>query len=282
MVLEKTELCQIISQYDDFLIDQFGVLLNAKAPYPNAQSTLKKLAYIGKKIIILSNSGKRSEGNIARLLDYGFARNSFQTLLSSGEVAYDYISKQIGISIKEGAKVLILARDGDVSSVKGLPLLRTTNPNDAELILLAGSQADIITLNHYKIMLKNPAKHGVLCLCTNPDITMLTPDGLRFGAGQIANLYEKLGGKVKRIGKPYPMIYARAYDLLSCPDKNRVLCIGDSLVHDILGGKKAGFATAMVRTGIHANMSEQKIVEHCRSINAIPDYIIPEFSFRHN
>jgi HAD superfamily hydrolase (TIGR01459 family) len=197
--------------------------------------------------------------------------------VSSGEAAFTEIGRRIGDDIAPGAAVWVHARDGDMSSVEGLDLTPVASAAAADLLILAGSKGDEIALEQYRDWLIPAAKRGVPAFCTNPDLTMLTPVGPRFGAGEIAKLYEELGGSVEWIGKPYPLIYRVAHAALDGLDRDRVLCIGDSPAHDIVGGQTAGFATALVRTGLHGDLSDAEVLEQCLA-TAMPDYIIPKFS----
>ena len=85
---------------------------------------------------------------------------------------------------------------------------------------------------------------------------MLTAVGPRFGAGELADLYESLGGSVTRIGKPYPAIYNAVLALAGNPDWASVDCIGDSVEHDIAGGAGVGVDTALVLSGILADVTD--------------------------
>ncbi|TGR16391.1 TIGR01459 family HAD-type hydrolase, partial [Mesorhizobium sp. M1C.F.Ca.ET.196.01.1.1] len=114
-------------------------------------------------------------------------------------------------------------------------------------------------LEHYREMLAPAAVSGVPCLCTNPDRIMLTKSGQRFGAGRIAELYEELGGNVEWIGKPHRPIYDAALAMLGNPPRERVVGIGDSIEHDIAGASGAGLSSALVRSGILAEMSGQQL-----------------------
>lgn len=274
-----TDLEALTDKYDAFLIDQFGVLLSGEGAYPRAPMALKRLAKMGKCIILISNSGKRSEPNNIRLVTNGFERDSFEMVLSSGEVAFGYLEQRIGNRIPAGAKVLVIALNDDTSSIAGLPLSVTQDSDEAELIIMISCHGGDIPLEAYQSILEGPARRGVLCLCTNPDMIKLTSKGTTFSTGRIAKLYEELGGKVEWIGKPYPLIYNKAFEILGKPDPTKILCIGDSPAHDIKGGQAAGFATALVRTGIHAEMSDAKIAVECSELGAVPDYIIPDFSY---
>lgn len=273
----KTTLAALAVQFDAFLIDQFGVLLNGDGAYSYAPAALAQLAGMGKQVLLLSNSGKRAEPNVARLTRLGFERSSYRTVLSSGEAAFAHIQSRIGGDIARNAAVWLHARDGDLSPVEGLQVTLVDAPEQATLMIIAGSQGDEISLDRYREMLTPAAQRHIPAFCTNPDMTMLTPRGQKPGAGRIAKLYQELGGEVEYVGKPFPLIYNVARDMLGQIDPGKVLCIGDSPAHDIAGGKAAGFATTLVRTGLHADLSEAALLEHFAS-SATPDYIIPDFS----
>ena len=53
--------------FDEFLIDQFGVLHDGMRPYQGAIPCLTKLKELGKNVILLSNSGKRAYANICQV-----------------------------------------------------------------------------------------------------------------------------------------------------------------------------------------------------------------------
>jgi HAD superfamily hydrolase (TIGR01459 family) len=270
-----TGLEQLAQDYDAFLVDQFGVLLDGSAAYQGAAEALAYLAATGKPVILLSNSGKRSEPNAARLVRLGFGRDSFRLVLSSGEAAWRHLSHRGQAS---GTIVWLHARDGDTSAVDGLGLTLTDDPSQAALLVLAGSQADRLTLDDYRSLLRSVAGK-VPMLCTNPDMEMLTPEGLRAGAGRIAQVFAEMGGMVDFIGKPHPLIYQEALHLLSGIAPDRILCIGDSPVHDTAGGSRAGMRTCLVRTGLHAAVPDADIAALClATAGVLPDHILPRFA----
>lgn len=274
--MKMTSLDALAARYEAFLIDQFGVLLNGAGCYPFAPGALARLAAFGKPVILLSNSGKRAGPNAQRLLDLGFARDSFRLVLSSGEAAFRALHHR---AYAPGTPVWLHARDGDRSAIDGLAFAPVDTPAEARLLILAGSQADRLSLKDYETLLAPAAAQGTPLLCTNPDLEMLTPQGIRPGAGQIGALYQKLGGPVEFIGKPHPLIYAEAARLLPGIAPDRILCIGDSPAHDILGGQRAGHATALVRTGLHAEMPEADLAALCAAEGAMPDHLLPRFAF---
>lgn len=273
-----SSLDQLAQQFDGFLIDQFGVLLDGAGCYPDAPAALSQLGRTGKPILLLSNSGKRAEPNQARLTKLGFARDSYRMVLSSGEAAFGLLSRRIGDDLPKGAKVWLHARDNDTSAIDGLDLRRCDDPAESDLLLVSGSQGDRIALADYRSALAPAAAKAIPMLCTNPDLEMLTPSGTCFGAGAIAESYAEMGGRVDWVGKPYPLIYAEAARHLTGIPAARILCIGDSPAHDVLGGKTAGHATALVRSGLHASLTLPDLHTLCAA-TAQPDFIIPAFRF---
>lgn len=264
-------------RFDAFLIDQFGVLRDGRGPYPEAAATLVALKQTGARIIILSNSGKRSAENDRRLAKLGFDPASWDWFLTSGEVAWQILTAESAKAAKQTTRCLLISRDGDTSPLDGLELERTANSADADIVLIAASEGDTYDLDHYRHLLERAAKRGVPCLCTNPDKIMLTAEGTAFGAGRIAELYQELGGSVRWIGKPFADIYASALDFLGHPDSDRVCCIGDSIEHDIAGAASAGLKSMLVKTGILAGSNPQQLQALFAEHGATPDYTIDRF-----
>lgn len=270
-----TGLHEVADRFDAFLIDQFGVLRDGAGPYPQAPAELNKLRALGKKIIVLSNSGKRSVENSVRLAKLGFDEACWDWFLTSGETAW----RMMAAETQGGARkrCLLISRDGDTSPLDGLDYDRTEDAETADIVLIAASEGDRYDLCHYQRLLQPAAERGLRCLCTNPDKVMLTADGKAFGAGRIADLYEELGGAVTWIGKPFPDIYDQAKIFLGAIPPPRICAIGDSIEHDIAGARMAGIASILVQTGIHAEATAEERAALFAHHAAEPDFILPDF-----
>jgi HAD superfamily hydrolase (TIGR01459 family) len=270
-------LSDLVVDHDVFLIDQFGVLRDASGPYPAAPETLSRLKALGKQIIILSNSGKRSAENDARFAALGFAKGSWDLFLTSGEVAWRMMAEDRTLLPEGKARCLLVSRDNDLSPLTGLDLEFCADGTLADIVLIAGSEADRLEIDHYSRLLEPAARRNVPCWCTNPDMLMLTPWGPRFGAGRIAGIYQEMGGTVRFIGKPFADIYRLALRSAGNPDRNRVICLGDSIEHDIVGARRAGLRSALVTSGILEGVSDAVREDLCRSHSAWPDFLLPGF-----
>lgn len=268
-------LSDIVAEFDGFCIDQFGVMHDGQRPYPGAVEALTRLTAAGKAVVVLTNSGKRAGPNRDRIVAMGFPGGSFTAVVSSGEVAWEGMRHgRFGPPFAAGATLAIIGKQGDDYGLDDLDITFTDDWSRAKGLLLLGSDCPRTSLATYRDRLAHPARAGVPALCCNPDLTMLTRDGPQPSAGAIAQVYAALGGYVTFVGKPHRVIYdqaARAASLVP----GRLLAIGDSLDHDVAGGAAAGFRTALVRTGILADLDDTALGVALAAAPARPDYILP-------
>ena len=276
--MKHTKLEDLADQFDAFFIDQFGVLMDASGPYPFAIDAIKRLSEYNKPIVLLSNSGKRAIENCERLERLGFDLNLFTAVITSGEVAYWTIKNKIedGNFIKP--KIYLISRDLDTSPIDGLSCEIAKYTDEADYLIIAGSESDTKPLSYYTSLLEPMANKGVPAFCTNPDLVMLTPNGTSFGAGLIAKKYEETGGSVTWFGKPHPLIYKFALNKIPKIEPHNVLCIGDSVEHDIRGSFNANCSSALVKTGIATTKKEEELINSL-NFSDTPNFIIPAFSF---
>ena len=271
----------LADRYDVFFVDQFGVLHNGYREYPGASETLRQLKRAAKQVVLIGNSGKRAWVNEQRLVGLGFERSCYDQFVSSGEVGWRRLSKLQSIRADgEPTRCLFITRDADQSAVENLNFSLVTDSAEADVILISGCRDDITDIGWYEDSLVAAARRDVPCFCTNPDKIALTESGTKFGAGAIAERYETLGGSVTWIGKPYPEIYQFALQLVDTTDTSRIVCIGDSIEHDIAGGHRAGLSTALVQTGILADWSASQMNELYVQHEVWPDYVLPGFNWK--
>lgn len=251
-------LAEIAGQYDGMLIDQFGVLHDGGTLYPGSLGVLTELKALGIPVAVMTNSAKRAAPNVARLAQMGIPRDHFVDAVSSGEVAYDLLRDSTA------KRAFIVGRQGDNYGFDMFDLV--AKPEDADIILILGSDAPRVSLEEYGRLLKGITAPAVCC---NPDKWMITPSGLHPAPGAIAALYESQGGEVRWIGKPHREIYDYALRRIGKP--RRVLCIGDSAEHDVAGGRGAGLATLLIRTGVSEGQTD---------FEPEPDYLMEHFTWR--
>src|SRR5437762_10440064 len=74
---------EIASDYGGMLIDQFGVLHDGTRLYSGSLDVLARLRALKIPIAVMTNSGKRTEANIARLTKMGIPREFYVDAVSS-------------------------------------------------------------------------------------------------------------------------------------------------------------------------------------------------------
>jgi HAD superfamily hydrolase (TIGR01459 family) len=261
----------LISEFDGFVIDQYGVLHDGVRAYAGAIPALEAIRAAGKRAVLMTNSGKSAAANEERLTQLGFARELYAALVSSGEAArLGMEDGAFGPAFALGGRVHVIGRTGDDYGLDRFPL----QPVDlavADALLILGSDAPRVSLDEYSERLKPAAARNLPALCANPDLLMLTKSGQQPAPGAIARLYETLGGKVVYVGKPHAFIYAIALRALAGVEPRRILAVGDSPLHDVEGAANAGLATALVKAGLSAGRDHEELR---RKAPIAPDFVL--------
>ncbi|NLS69526.1 TIGR01459 family HAD-type hydrolase [Bradyrhizobium brasilense] len=242
----------IADRFDHVLLDQWGTLHEGLAVFPAALECVARLREAGKRILILSNSGKRAGSNQRRLATLGLPPDAYDGVLSSGEVTWRGLHAREQAPFAElGRACFLISRDGDRSIVDGTDLVVVSNMREADFILLGGLDDDAAEPERWREPLATAAARRLPMLCANPDLVMFGVAGLIPAPGALAAFYHSLGGTVLFVGKPHPPMFAAALDQLGRPPPDRILVIGDSLDHDIAGGRTAGMLTLLIGSGAH-------------------------------
>ncbi|MCP1842414.1 HAD superfamily hydrolase (TIGR01459 family) [Bradyrhizobium sp. USDA 4524] len=242
----------IADRFDHVLLDQWGTLHEGLAVFPAALDCVARLREAGKRILVLSNSGKRAGSNQRRLATLGLPPDAYDGVLSSGEVTWRGLHAREQAPFAElGRACFLISRDGDRSIVDGTDLVVVSNMREADFILLGGLDDDAAEPERWREPLATAAARQLPMLCANPDLVMFGVAGLIPAPGALAAFYHSLGGTVLFVGKPHPPMFAAALDQLGRPPPDRILVIGDSLDHDIAGGRTAGMLTLLIGSGAH-------------------------------
>lgn len=286
-----TKFCQGISDISDsygaFIIDQWGVLHDGEKIYDGVVECLKELKARNKFIIILSNSGKTADANKERLKKMGLGSSLYDVIVTSGEMTYRGLKDQsTGVFKDLGRACYLISRGGDTSIIDGLDIEVVDDINDAEFLLISGSDAPEKTIEDYETVLRKAAQKRLKALCANPDSQAITAMGTVMGAGTIARRYQDFGGVVHYIGKPHTPIFLYCQKILQEQGiyPGQTVIIGDSMAHDIVGGAMANIDTCLVKIGLHnaAFKNVKDRAELTKALNLLagrfnnvhPDYMV--------
>jgi HAD superfamily hydrolase (TIGR01459 family) len=278
---------EVLDRYDALLLDQWGVLHDGAKPYPGAVDCLEGLRAAGKTVVILSNSGRSGEENARFLVRMGIDRRLFGEVVSAGDDARDAILNSADPFYRAlGRRCLVLARERDAHLIDGLGLEVVTDVAQAEFLFALSIDAPRQSVRGWEPVLIRAAARGLPMVCGNPDLAQVTPAGTLLEAtGLLAVRYAELGGTVRAHGKPSPRIYETCLRRLTCP-RERIVAVGDSLPHDVLGARGVGLASILVACGVHREtlgitFGESPDPARCAVLfaqaGAMPDHVLPSF-----
>lgn len=279
----------LAERYDAFILDQWGVLHDGIRPYPGVLETLARLHRRGKKIVLLSNSGRRAAFSATQLARRGFDLSQFTAVVTSGETGWLGFRDRAETPFTElGRRCLLVTRDGDRTVAEGVGLELVEDIDEAEFVYLSGVEPPPMVAEDYFPLLDKALARGLPILCTNPDLVAVSGADLALAPGTLAVRYAAAGGRVAYVGKPHAPVYRACRAALPGVGAGAIVCVGDSIAHDIKGANDAGLASAFVTDGIHmaefpagaSDASKLAAVEHlAASHGGRPDWVIPSLAW---
>lgn len=239
----------LAANYDVVFSDVWGVLHNGVSAWPSAHEALVKFREQGGTVVLLSNAPRPSSAVMTQLSRLGVPREAYDGVVTSGDVTRMELDRQNITKIHHiGPR-----RDDDL--FEGI---ERVGPSEANIVVVTGlDDDDVETPEDYREALKFLAGRNLELICANPDRVVEKGGNLIWCAGALADVYEEYGGRVRHIGKPYPIVYEQALRTAlakrgSMTPKSRILAIGDSMITDVAGANAFGIDCLFMTGGIHA------------------------------
>ncbi len=268
---------EVINKYENYIIDQWGVMHDGNRGYKHAIETINYLEKNNKNLFIISNSSKRQKSSKEKLPKLGFKKESFINVLTSGEMIWNTINKKYSHedTKKNCFHIYDESKEDGLSFREGLNLSFVDEIDYADFILACTPFTKMQPIDYVPILDRGIDKNLVM-YCANPDFETITNNNNNiFCMGAIAEIYKKMGGEVIIQGKPEKDIYIETTKLVKL-DKNKTVGIGDSIFHDIKGANNFCIDSILVKSGIHKDLRDIKKLSSNHSIE--PTYIIDYFS----
>ena len=281
-----------IDQFKVIIVDAYGVFNFGKGISKPAIATFQKWMEAGKSVYILSNTTAVNAGAIKSYEKKGVVKGIHYTdMMTSGQFASEDI--QAGNLPIDGKKYYVFGTANFKNPEEKVPAIFAGSPyeltpdlKEADFIYCGIPQLldnelfpyDSTEIEDFTVQVKALVKSEKPLVCANPDCT--ANEGGRFviRQGSIAQLFEKMGGKVIYYGKPDPSIFHALLDRY-CPKvrKDEVLMIGDTLRTDIKGAQRAGIRGALVLEGgvaeYEMNQLRMTLTEYIRHEDIVPNYV---------
>lgn len=275
----------LLTSYDNFLLDCDGVLWQAGHLLPRARETVALLQRLGKRVLFVTNNSTRSrEAYRQKMAKMGIVARK-EDIVPASYAAAEYIATEHR-GVKK-AFVVGAAGIADELRERGIAVLGADAPTEASLteeeFMRMSVDPDIgavvcgwdMSFNFRKlctaslILQKNP---DALFLATNRDDADRLADRSIPGNGcAVAALETATSRKAVCTGKPSKWLSSMLVDRFGL-DRERTLMVGDRLSTDILFGNRAGMATAMVMTGGDTPADVDKLSS---DDVGVPDFVLP-------
>lgn len=246
-------MAELADGYDGFILDLWGVVHDGVRPYPGARDCLEALRRAGKRIVLLSNAPRRGDPVRRQLTKMGIEDRLYDGVMTSGEASFLLLrDRPDAWSQALGDRVYHLGPARDRNVMQGLALEVLDTPEGASCVLNTGPDDHTNPTDPaaYDDELRRCASAGLPMICANPDLEVIRGGVRVVCAGTLARRYAAMGGDVRDVGKPDPLIYGPVLDILQVP-KPRVLAVGDALRTDIAGAAAIGVDACWVLGGLH-------------------------------
>jgi len=245
--LEFKPLLSTLDDYDAYLFDLWGVIIEGVEVYANVVNAINQIAE-RRKVFFVSNAPRPNFASFERLKSWGLQVTA-GSVYTSGEVARQMISSSsISLNI-DRPLIYHLGADRNDEILSNIDCKLTQDITHANILLLTLYRDEGDDLAEFDALFESAASRNIVCICANPDTIIPNLGKNRYCSGYFGEKLEKLGGRVIYTGKPHAEIFNQVLSTISEIPKHRILMIGDTLDTDIIGANNVGIHSALVMTG---------------------------------
>jgi len=226
------------SRFSTFIFDLDGTVWDWKRLFPGVEKVIRLLRREGKQVLFVTNNTLVGRGDLLKKLrNFGIEANK-NDLVSSGLAIAEYLKGRKGkaMVLGDGLKKDLIKSGINVSNdchAKHLVVGHDTNFNFQKLCLALEA-----------------LKNGASFLVAAKGKFFVSGKDFLPGTGVIVNVIEYASGRrATLLGKPSNLMCQTLHLFVQSP-RNRTVIFGDELNSDIVMGKRCGYFTILVRTGV--------------------------------
>jgi phosphoglycolate/pyridoxal phosphate phosphatase family enzyme len=248
-----------IPEYSGYIFDLDGTIYRGEKLIPGAGETIQRLKSLSKKIVYLSNKPLQTREDYAFKLTRLGIPTQPEEVINSSLVMARWLSTQA-----PGATIYVIGEIPLIEEMVRAGFRISEKAGEIQYVIASFDR----TFDYRKLNIALQAiKKGAHFVATNPDRTCPVEGGeIPDCAAVIGAVEGTTGKKVEAVvGKPSDIMIRVAVDDMGLRPQDCVL-VGDRLETDMIMGKKAGMAIALVLTGV-TNL------ETVRRSDIRPDYV---------
>lgn len=240
-------MAEFIEAFDAVLSDLDGVVYAGPHAIPGAVEALRALAPRGVRLGYVTNNASRTPAEVAAHLRELGAPAGDDDVVSSAQAGADLLAQKV----PAGTRVLVTGSAALSREVELRGLTPVRSAEDSPEAVIQGFSPDLgwkdLAEAAYAVA------GGALWIATNTDMSIPQARGIAPGNGTLVAAVRSATGREPLVaGKPEAPLFLAAAERLGA---SRPVVVGDRLDTDILGGNRAGFATAAVLTGVDTRES---------------------------
>ncbi|MGH3682095.1 MAG: HAD-IIA family hydrolase [Natronosporangium sp.] len=241
-----------------------GVLVHEGQPVPGAAEFVARLHSSEKPFLVLTNNSMYTPRDLlARLGRMGFSvpeRAIWTSALATAQFLHDQ---------RPGGTAFVLGEAGLTTALHEVGYVLTDYAPDYVVL------GETRTYSFEAITRAVRLIHGgARFICTNPDVTGPSGEGVLPAAGSVAAMISKATGvEPYFVGKPNPMMMRSALNTIKAHSETTTM-IGDRMDTDVLCGLEAGLETILVLSGISTRADVDKFpYRPSRIVDSVADLV---------
>jgi 5'-nucleotidase len=249
---------------ESWLTDMDGVLVHEGEPIPGAPEFIKRLRDSGKPFLILTNNSIYTARDLqARLQRMGFHVPE-SSIWTSALATAQFLSDQ-----RPGGAAYVIGEAGLTTALHNAGYILSNMEPD--YVVLGETRTYSFTAITTAIRL---ILDGARFICTNPDPTGPSNEGVLPAVGSVAALISKATNvEPYFVGKPNPMMMRSALNTIGAHSESTAM-IGDRMDTDVLCGLEAGLETILVLSGISTRAEVDRFpYRPSRVVDSVADLI---------
>jgi NagD protein len=225
---------------ESWLTDMDGVLVHEGNPIPGADEFLKRLTASGRRFLVLTNNSIYTPRDLRARLAHAGLDVPEEAIWTSALATARFLDGQ-----RPAGTAYAIGEAGLTTALHGIGYVMTDV--DPDYVVLGETRTYSFEAITKAIRLIND---GARFICTNPDPTGPSPEGMLPAAGSVAALITKATGiEPYFVGKPNPLMMREGLNKIEAHSETTAM-IGDRMDTDVLCGLEAGLQTFLVLTGV--------------------------------
>ncbi|HIE58045.1 MAG TPA: HAD-IIA family hydrolase [Anaerolineales bacterium] len=249
-----------MSKYRGYIFDLDGTIYLSEKAIPGAPQTIAALREQGCGVVFLSNKPLQPRSVYAQKLTRLGIPATTDDVINSSLVLIQYLLREM-----PNAKVFVIGETPLLNEFLAAGISLSETPEEIDLVVASFDR----TFDYRKLNIGYQAlRLGARFFATNADRTCPVDGGAIPDAAAVIGALEGCSGREVELiaGKPSPLMVEIVLDRLGL-QADECLMVGDRLETDMLMGKNAGMATAVVLTGV----TQREDLPHS---SVKPDYIL--------